>query len=59
MTRAHEQIAKEVLPVKTSDFLSPATRPANSALNCEHFCATFGIQLPVWEKALELAMEVL
>lgn len=55
--RAHEQITKEILPVKTSDFPSPAARPVNSALNCERFCAIFGIQLPNWESALDLAMQ--
>lgn len=55
--RAHEQIAKEIVPVKTSDFPSPAVRPANSALDCEHFYATFGIQLPDWKKTLGLAKQ--
>ena len=55
--RKEEQIAQELQPAMTSDFPAPAQRPLYSALNCEKFTQTFGLQLPHWEDALRLAME--
>lgn len=49
---AHEQIVKEVIPVSTSDFSTPAKRPLFSALDCQKFFDTFGYQLPDWKDAL-------
>ncbi len=51
-----EQVTREVLPAKSSDFPAPARRPLFSALNCERFSDTFGLRLPDWEEALNLAM---
>ncbi|MFH1907966.1 MAG: dTDP-4-dehydrorhamnose reductase [Chloroflexota bacterium] len=53
----HEQMVKEMLPAPTSDFLTPARRPLFSALTCDKFVATFGLRLPPWEAALQMAME--
>ena len=39
----------QVLPVPTSAFPTPARRPHNSRLHTEHFRATFGLNLPLWE----------
>jgi len=52
-----EQVCKEILPALTSDFPTPAQRPLFSALDCDHFTATFGLRLPAWESALRMAME--
>ena len=52
-----EQRVKEIMPALTSDFPTPAQRPLFSALDCTHFLATFGLQLPDWKAALRLAME--
>jgi dTDP-4-dehydrorhamnose reductase len=52
-----EQIVKQLLPARTSEFPSPAERPLFSALNCSQFAATFGLQLPDWKQALALACE--
>jgi len=52
-----EQVCKEILPALTSDFPTPAQRPLFSALDCDHFTATFGLRLPAWESALQMAME--
>jgi len=52
-----EQVCIEILPALTSDFPTPAERPLFSALNCDHFAATFGLRLPPWEAALRMAME--
>ncbi|HUF39917.1 MAG TPA: dTDP-4-dehydrorhamnose reductase [Anaerolineales bacterium] len=52
-----EQLAKVVIPALTSDFPSPAMRPAYSVLDCTKFADVFGFRLPPWEEALGLAME--
>jgi len=41
--------AKEVAPVPTSAFPTPAVRPNNSRLNTGKLQATFGLQLPHWQ----------
>ena len=51
-----EQIVKELLPARSSDFPTPAQRPRFSALSCERFASTFGLRLPPWQEALPLAM---
>ena len=48
----------EVVPAASSEFPSPADRPLYSALDCGLFSRTFHLQLPHWEKALQLAMQV-
>ena len=48
---------KEILPALTSEFPTPAQRPLFTALNCTQFKETFGVQLPSWEYALELALD--
>lgn len=52
-----EQIAREILPILTAEFPTPARRPLFSALDCRRFSDTFGLTLPGWESALQLAME--
>lgn len=41
-----------VEPIRTSEFPTPATRPAWSALDSSRFVATFGVQLPHWRDGL-------
>jgi dTDP-4-dehydrorhamnose reductase len=53
-----EQVTREVLPASTLDFPTPAQRPLFSALDCQKFARTFGLRLPPWEEALQLAMQV-
>ena len=55
-SRKDEQKAQEILPAKSDDFPTPAKRPAFSALNCDLFQKTFGIQLPAWRESLTQAM---
>jgi dTDP-4-dehydrorhamnose reductase len=55
--RKEEQVIKEILPALTADFPTTAQRPLYSALNCERFVQTFGLRLPEWEDALQLAMD--
>ncbi len=51
------QITKEVLPASSSDFDTAAQRPLRSTLSCEKFEKTFGLILPDWQDALQLAMQ--
>jgi dTDP-4-dehydrorhamnose reductase len=51
------QVVKQILPAKTADFPTPAPRPLFSALDCSRFEATFGLQLPPWAAALQMAMD--
>ena len=44
--------AKEVAPVPTSAFPTPATRPHNSRLDTTRLQATFGLQLPHWREGV-------
>ncbi len=53
-----QQTARQMIPALTADFPTPAQRPLFSALNCERFSQVFGLRLPVWEAALQLAMQV-
>jgi len=54
---AEEQFVQAIIPAQTSEFPSPAVRPLYSALNCDLFNTTFGLRLPDWRHALQLAME--
>lgn len=54
-----EQIAEEILPAQTSDFPSMAQRPLLSALDCCKFTQTFNLRLPAWQKAMQLAMDII
>jgi len=49
--KAHLKV-KEIMPVSTDEFPSPATRPLNSMLNLEKIKKTFGIELPHWKESL-------
>ncbi len=49
----------DLIPIKTSEYPRPATRPANSRLNCQRLAQTFGINMPSWEDALSLVLETL
>lgn len=53
-----EQLVKEIVPALTSDFPTPAKRPLFSALKCDRFIDTFGLELPDWRDSLKMAMEI-
>lgn len=42
-----------ITSIATTDYPTPARRPAYSALSCDKLRATFDITLPTWEKALQ------
>ena len=46
-------IAKEIAPVPTSAFPTPAVRPHNSRLNTSKLQTTFGLTLPHWQTGVE------
>ena len=52
-----QQVVHELVPVESAAFPTPARRPFFSALNCDLFSHTFGLQLPDWKIALKLAMD--
>ncbi len=48
-----------LVPITTSEFPRPATRPANSRLSCRRLEDTFGVRMPAWEDALFSVLETL
>lgn len=48
---------QELLPASTAEFSTPAQRPLRSCLDSSKFENTFGMKIPHWLDALELAME--
>ena len=50
---AIELVAKEVAPVPTSAFPTPARRPHNSRLNTAKLQTTFGLCLPPWQQGVD------
>jgi dTDP-4-dehydrorhamnose reductase len=48
---------KNVKPIATSDYPTPAKRPANSVLDCSLLIRTFGISPPLWHESLSLALK--
>ena len=45
-------VLKEVVPVKTEEYPTPAKRPANSVLDCSLLVRNFGIQPRPWTESL-------
>ncbi|OYV30316.1 MAG: dTDP-4-dehydrorhamnose reductase [Acidocella sp. 20-61-6] len=41
-----------VQPIATSDWPTPAKRPADSRLDCERLYTTYGLRLPAWQLSL-------
>ena len=55
--QASEQVVREVLPVKSDLFPTPAARPLFSALSCEKFSRVFGLRLPPWKTSLKWLLQ--
>jgi len=51
--------APRVLPIPSSEYPTPARRPANSRLSCEKLAAAFGARIPPWREGLEEALRML
>ncbi len=55
--QGNQQVVERVLPVKSSEFDTPATRPTFSALNCNKVEEVFKLRIPPWEEQLTLALD--
>jgi dTDP-4-dehydrorhamnose reductase len=51
--KARKIIAKEVLAVPSSAFVTAAVRPHNSRLDTSRLQATFGLRLPPWQQGVD------
>jgi len=56
--RKEEQVVKELLPAKSTDFAVPANRPMVSVLECDNLFGTFRLRQPTWEECLRLTTEI-
>ncbi|AFY68930.1 dTDP-4-dehydrorhamnose reductase [Thalassoporum mexicanum PCC 7367] len=54
--QAEQQIIKAIQPISTSEYPTPAKRPANSQLDPTKLCDTFNINLPTWEECLAMVL---
>jgi dTDP-4-dehydrorhamnose reductase len=56
--RAHGMPMKcrDVLPITTADYPLPAQRPANSRLACARLAKRYGVQLPEWNRCMNLCL---
>ena len=55
-SQREEHIAKRIEPALSSEFPTPATRPAYSVLSCNRFEDKFGLRIPDWKESLQFAM---
>jgi dTDP-4-dehydrorhamnose reductase len=46
-----------VEPITTSEYPTPAKRPAYSVLSCEKLKRTFGLEMPDWKESLKQVLE--
>ncbi len=56
-TRGRPLITKQIIPIATSEYPTPAARPAFSVLSNSRLIRTFGIELPHWRAQLGLVFE--
>jgi dTDP-4-dehydrorhamnose reductase len=56
-TRDRPLITKQIIPITTADYPTPAARPAFSVLSNSRLIRTFGIELPHWRVQLGLVFE--
>jgi dTDP-4-dehydrorhamnose reductase len=56
LREAQDFKVKEVLPVKTKEFFTPAERPLRTIMICSEFEKSFNINLLIWRKVFQLAV---
>jgi dTDP-4-dehydrorhamnose reductase len=60
IARRYDSFAvNQILPISTAEYPTPATRPANSALDCSKIIRNFGIQPRPWQESLAEMIEKL
>ena len=52
----HANVSAQLQPIPSSEYPTPAARPAYSVLSNEQLARTFGITLPDWRVALEMVL---
>jgi dTDP-4-dehydrorhamnose reductase len=57
MMAESERRCREVVPITTAEYPTPAKRPGYSVLDCGKLRKTFGVRLPDWEEALRLVLD--
>lgn len=50
-------LCREIVPISTSDYPTPARRPAYAVLNCGKLEKSFGVAMPDWREQLTLCLE--
>jgi dTDP-4-dehydrorhamnose reductase len=55
--RGERLAVREVRPIATSDFPTPALRPLNSRLDTAKFTSAFGLALPTWQEGLDRCLK--
>jgi len=53
----NEHKVREIIPAKSDEFPTLATRPLVSVLNCDKFADVFGLRMPPWEVGLGMMLE--
>lgn len=59
MQARHTQRRPKVIPIRTSEFPTPARRPANSRLESRRFAKVFGFASRTWQEAATLVIDKL
>lgn len=54
---AEEKKCTQVEAIPSTEYPTPAKRPAYSVLSCEKLKQTFGLQLPTWDESLKQVLE--
>ena len=50
---------RELVPIPTGEYPTPAARPLNSRLDCTRLAERYGLRLPHWRAGLQLVLEEL
>ncbi len=52
-SRGQALAVREISPIPTADYRTPARRPLNSRLDCRHLERSFGLTLPPWQHGVD------